>query len=229
MKITAFLCVFVSNLTFAAISIPINNFSFETGGFEMDFFSNTPGVIPAEWSSIPGSPPTGSHFGYLNPDGASYSGTTGGSATVGTMAGGNVFYFGSAGNGEGIQQALGIPFSSNTDYNVMISVGTRILANMNDLKVVLIAGSTTILSQVLANPSSAGNFVDQSVTYTAQAGNNGLDGETLTLQLIEFDAGGEEVDIDNVRLTAQAVPEPAVFAAWSGLCALALVFRYRRR
>ena len=204
-----------------AATLTIANFDFETGGLTVDGgFSNGAGaVIPTGWQAVPGSAPAGGFYGYFNPvndSGGYISGVSGTPGVTGTMAGPNVFYFGSAVNGQGIQQTLSSNFSLSTDYTLTVARGTRNSNFNNSLRMQLFAGSTLLTSRDVApEPSgSRGTFLDYSTTYTASAANNtanaGLVGQSLIIRFLEIDNPGNpqaEVDIDNVRLNA--VPEPS--------------------
>ena len=199
-----------------AVTISIVNGDFETGGLADNSNSAFPGVIPTGWSAVPGAGPGGSFFGYYNPinDAGGYvSGVSGSPGVTGTMAGPNVFYFGSATNGQGIQQALTATFLANTDYTLTVARGTRNGDYNNTLRMMLLAGSTVLTTRDVApEPAgSRGTFLDYSTTYTYSAANAGLVGQALTIRFLEIDNAvglkGGEVDIDNVRLSG--VPEPS--------------------
>ena len=233
-------------LTFAASSwaatISISNHDFETGGISDNSNSAFPGVIPTGWSAVPGAAPAGSFYGYYNPanDPGGYpSGVTGSPGTIGTMSGPNVFYFGSATSGQGIQQTLAATFAISTDYTLTVARGTRNSTFNNTLRMQLLAG-TTLLTSFDVSPEpvgSRGTFLDYSTSYTASLANNttygGLVGQSLIVRFLEIDNPGNpqaEVDIDNVRLSATAgVPEPSsaslLMAGIGGLVAL----RWRRK
>ena len=218
-----------------AVTISIVNGDFETGGLADNSNSAFPGVIPTGWSAVPGAGPGGSFFGYYNPindPGGYVSGVSGSPGATGTMAGPNVFYFGSATNGQGIQQALTATFLANTDYTLTVARGTRNGDYNNTLRMMLLAGSTVLTTRDVApEPAgSRGTFLDYSTTYTYSAANAGLVGQALTSRFLEIDNAvglkGGEVDIDNVRLSG--VPEPSA-ASLIILSAGALLALKRRR
>ena len=198
-----------------AVTISIVNGDFETGGLIDNRNSAFPGVIPTGWSAVPGAGPSGDFYGYYNPinDAGGYvSGVSGSPGITGTMAGPNVFYFGSSVSGQGIQQTLTATFLANTDYTLTVARGTRNGIYNNTLRMMLLAGSTVLTSRDVApEPAgSRGTFLDYSTTYTYSAGNAGLVGQALTIRFLEIDNPGNpqaEVDIDNVRLSG--VPEPS--------------------
>ena len=198
-----------------AVTISIVNGDFETGGLIDNRNSAFPGVIPTGWSAVPGAGPSGDFYGYYNPinDAGGYvSGVSGSPGITGTMAGPNVFYFGSSVSGQGIQQTLTATFLANTDYTLTVARGTRNGIYNNTLRMMLLAGSTVLTSRDVApEPAgSRGTFLDYSTTYTYSAANAGLVGQALTIRFLEIDNPGNpqaEVDIDNVRLSG--VPEPS--------------------
>lgn len=218
-----------------AATIVINNHDFETGGLADNSNSAFPGVIPTGWSAVPGAGPSGSFFGYYNPinDAGGYvSGVSGSPGITGTMAGPNVFYFGSSTSGQGIQQTLSATFLANTDYTLTVARGTRNSNFNNTLRMSLLAGSTVLTTRDVApEPSgSRGTFLDYFTTYTYSAADAGLVGQALIVRFQEIDNPGNpqfEVDIDNVRLSG--VPEPSsaslLIAGAVGLVAL----RQRRK
>jgi hypothetical protein len=210
-------------------SITVSNYNFETGGFGSDEFSAFPGVIPTGWSAVNGSI-SGNYFGYLNPDNGGYPGTTG-NGVIGTMSGPNMFYFGSATNGQGIFQVLSTTFSTNTDYALTVASGARSGGFMASLEMHLYAGSTLLANQIVKN-TNLGTVQDFTLNYTANSSNNYLAGQGLKIQFLERDFGvnDAEVDIDNIRVTStvSAIPEPSSYALF-GLGALALLVAYRRK
>lgn len=215
-----------------AATLTIANYDFETGGVGDGSFS--PGVIPTGWVAMPGAAPGGSFFGYFNPvnDAGGYvSGVSGTPGVTGTMAGPNVFYFGSSSSGQGIQQTLAATFAANTDYTLTVARGTRNSNFNNTLRMSLLAGSTVLTTRDVApEPSgSRGTFLDYFTTYTYSAADAGLVGQALIVRFQEIDNPGNpqfEVDIDNVRLSA--VPEPDS-AALLGLAGVTLFLCRRQK
>jgi hypothetical protein len=215
-----------STLAASAYPIAIVNADFETGGFAVDAFSNNPGVIPAGWSAV--GPISGAFYGYYNPDSSAYEGTNGpGVAT--NMSGPNVFYFGSAVTGQGIQQTLGETFAADTAYSLVVALGSR-----NDstdftasLDVVILAGATPIASATFRNNAFDGTFADYSLDYAYNPAHFGLIGQPLTIRFLENNTvSAGELDIDNIRMTA--IPEPASAALLLGLGVLGFGLARRR-
>ncbi|NBT24106.1 LamG domain-containing protein, partial [bacterium] len=183
----------------ALASLTVVNSDFETGGFIDDRYSSSPGVIPAGWQAVPGAAPSGNFYGYYNPinDAGGYtSGVSGTPGVTGTMLGPNVFYFGSATTGQGIQQTLSSTFSLSTDYTLTVARGTRNGTYNNTLRMQLFAGSTLLTSRDVApEPAgSRGTFLDYSTTYVASVANNsanaGLVGQPLIIRFLEIDNPG---------------------------------------
>ncbi len=217
-----------------ATSLTIVNSDFETSGFLFDLHDHDPGFVPIGWTAVNGFI-TGTHFGYFNPANDTYLSTTGGSAVAANMSGPNVFYFGSAVTGQGIQQTLVDTFAANTDYSLTFALGSRVgsTAFTAELDVRLLAGSTVIATDTFRNTAFNGTFADFSLNYTATAGDSALAGQALTIQFLENESVfSGEVDIDNIRMSstpsASAVPEPSTYAAIFGVLALGAA-AYRRR
>jgi hypothetical protein len=211
-----------------AATLSIDNHDFETGGFSSDDFTSFPGEIPTGWSSSTGL--TGNFYGYYNPDDAGYIGTDG-SGTAGTMAGPNVFYFGSAVTGEGIYQVLSDTFEADTDYDLTVALGARDggLAFTASLTMNLYAGSTLLATSTVRNTASDGSFSDFTLNYTYNGADAGLVGQNLKIEFLEDDSiATGEVDIDNVRLTSNITSVPEASTSLMALGGAAVLLRRRR-
>jgi hypothetical protein len=146
------------------------------------------------------------------------------------MSGPNAFYFGSAANGEGIEQTLSTAFAIDGVYSLSVSVGERKGGNMASVRMDLLAG-TSVLASITLHNSTPDSFADFSVGYNASGHPEvwGLAGEPLGVRFLEIDNRGPtgvELDIDNVRLLVP-VPEPSAYAmvVGSGLA----IFSLRRK
>lgn len=197
-------------------NILINNFDFETGGVPDGFFSNNPPVVPTGWSLTPGGPVGGVFYGYFNPLNDAFPGTTGLPGVTGTMSGPNVFYFGDLESGFGLTQTLGTDFAAETNYDLTVAWGIRLQPEFaKDLRMTLSVEGTVLADRTfLATdyiPTYVGTFFDVTLPYNWNASHASLVGNPLTITFYEVGGGGE-VDIDNVRMTSTAVPEPSTYA-----------------
>lgn len=230
MKSLLLLAVLLFAGTTSRATIVINNFDFETGGLSDGFYSAFPGVAPIGWSITPSGSPTGSFYGYLNPLNDAYPGTTGLPGVVGTMVGPNVFYFGDLEHGFGLGQTLAESFTANTSYNLTVAWGIRVDAQFAaDLRMTLSAGGNLLAQQTFLASSylaNAGTFFDVTLPYTWNPADAALVGTPLSIAFFE-EGSGFEVDIDNVRLTATAVPEPGTWL--TGLLLVGGSFWWHRR
>lgn len=188
----------------------VTNFSFESPA--TSFY--TPGAITGWTLSNP------ANQGVFRPShdpGLYYTGT-------GTTDGLQTAYL----NGGSISQILSETLVANVLYMLQVDVGDRKDTAFPGYHVQLLAGST-----ILANGSSLtpnDGFLTSTVLYTATAADPHL-GEALQIRLI---SNGQQVNFDNVRLTAipldvAGVPEPATGIIWMlGLIGTAC-WRTRRR
>jgi len=209
----------------AVTSLFIANHDFETGGLADNKFSisYSQPVVPVGWTgyNLDSSPPV--YFGYFNPNYFYYTGTAGSPGTVGTMDGPNMFYFGSAVAGQGIEQQLADPFDPYSIYTLTVALGARIDGYMTSMTMQILAGDTLVASTDVFN-STLDSVSDFSLVYTPNSSFNSLAGQNLKIRFLESQIeGGDgfEVDMDNVRLTASAptsVPEPSA-ALLTGLAA----------
>ncbi len=144
----------------------------------------------------------------------------------------------------GLTQALGDTLQANTQYTLQIDVGNIASGTSFDLRgfpgyrIDLLAGTTILASDdnTLAGSIAEGAFALSTVTYISGASSAHL-GEVLSIRMVslnvtdpnpDFADAELEVNFDNVRLDAVAVPEPAAAALISlGLVSL-LVLRRRR-
>jgi hypothetical protein len=224
-------------LLFAGINsratIVINNFDFETGGLPDGAFSNNPAAVPTGWTLTPVGTPAGAFYGYFNPENPSYPGTTGLPGVVGTMSGPNVFYFGDLERGYGLAQTLSENFTANTDYNLTVAWGIRVDSQFAaDLRMTLSAGGNLLAEQtfLVSNYAGtyAGTFFDVSLAYTWNPAHTAYLGTPLTIAFFE-EGSGFELDIDNVRMSAAAVPELGTWATGLLLAGGAAWWHRRRR
>ena len=151
---------------------------------------------------------SGSRYAFLNV-------VTGTPATItsgdlGTIVGGGTYT---------LTVAVGnIAGDSGQDYRGLGTVSLNLLANG------VVASSTSVSDSQVTD----GAFLDFSTTLTA-AESEALAGQTLSIQLEAFEGPHfTQPGFDNVRLTAEDVPEPSTWATMLGGLGL-LVFAMRRR
>ncbi len=130
----------------------------------------------------------------------------------------------------------------STTYDLTVSVGENVQTGGYDLSgnftVSLLANGVAIATSPvqLGVDLTKGAFTDISTSFTSPA-SGGVDGQNLTIQLysvadgrgnIPPELGGEQSLFDNVRLSANPVPEPSTVVL-GGLGVATLLIAARRR
>jgi hypothetical protein len=193
-------------VTASPVPITVNNFSFETPDL-VDGGANA--VVPS-WTPI-GAP------GTFDPQDPQFAGTTLDNAnTSGTLPDGGQIaiittYFNGALSG-GFTQSVGT-VAANTIYTLTVGIGTRADLQSGAWTIALLAGTTVLASDSANSGPAGGTFVD----HTALAGPLTLSdpsvGQSLIIRVTGANAPGNAATaqdaFDDVRLTAEAVPEPA--------------------
>ncbi|MFZ4682775.1 MAG: hypothetical protein ACOYMS_09750 [Terrimicrobiaceae bacterium] len=212
-----------------ATPLTVANHSFETPLVSSGTFIASDSSAPTGWS-IYGSLQSGFRFfGALNPTGTTlYSGGAPDGSNVGV-----VFLFTPESVEGGLQQTLGDTLQLSTQYTLTVDVGN--IANDSTpphnsfnftgfpgYRVELLAGGTVIASDNNTLAPSEGSFLTSEVTFTTGT-SHALAGQALGLRLINLNGSGIEVNFDNVRLDASAVPEPSSL----GLILVGLFVAYR--
>ena len=235
------------------MAIPVANHSFEAdlapdGGF--------PVVIPASWSLYdPGLivDQATNAVGVLNPTGTDFF-TNPNAVPDGRNAA--LIYLEqeagttAVGDPVGLFQSLGTLLQAHTRYTLSVDVGNIAsgtglgaysgfgfadLSSFPGYRLELLAGGAVIAFDHNSQTIAEGQF--GTATVLAQIGAEHAQlGQALGIRLINLNATGNlnergrEVDFDQVRLIAAAVPEPATYALWlGGISLLAFWGRNRRR
>lgn len=216
MKKTLIIVILAASVAQPLASIIVVNHDFETGGLADGQFTNQPPAVPAGWSVTPGGPLGGVFYGHLNPLDNAYPGTTGLPGVTGSMTGPNVFYFGDLERGYGLSQILTTNFASHTNYDLIVGWGIRLQPEFAaDLRMTLSVEETVLADRTFLaddyQSAHTGTFFDATLSYIWDATHAGLVGKPLTITFYE-EGSGLELDIDNVRMTSHAVPEPSSLA-----------------
>ncbi|TWU02037.1 PEP-CTERM sorting domain-containing protein [Neorhodopirellula pilleata] len=157
-------------------------------------------------------------------------------------------FFGSGGQGEyGLQQTLTETLQANTSYSLQVDIGNIAsgtaqngqffnLDGFSGYRVDLLAGGVLLAqdNNSLFGAIAEGQFGTSVVNFNTGTSHAQL-GETLQIRLVNlnqvdpsFPLADLEVDFDNVRLNASAVPEPSSIAVLGCLvCGWALRRRHR--
>ncbi len=146
----------------------------------------------------------------------------------------------------GLLQTLDATLQANTTYSLQVDIGNIASGTAVDntffnldgfpgYRVDLLAGDTVVASDnnTLSGTIAEGEFGLSVVQFTTGASHASLIDQPLTIRLVNlnvidpaFPTADLEVDFDNVRFTATAIPEPA---AWSWLALIAGGFAFLRR
>lgn len=217
----------------------------QNAGFETLFISdntfNVSSPGPADWSAYGTINHNNRSIGVVNPTGSLlYPGGAPEGRNVGV-----VFLMDNAGNQSqfagiesGLVQTLAATLQINTRYTLTVEVGnmandpspsnTFVFTGFPGYRVDLLVGGQVIASDNNSLLPSEGTFLTSQFSLSIGA-SHVLAGQSLGIRLVNLNAApGIEVNFDNVRLDATAIPEPATFASLFGAATLALaVFRRR--
>ncbi len=219
-----------------AVSIPITNAGFENPVTPPDSFITN--AAPSGWTTFGAINFSNRVVGVLNPTASVlYAEPAPEGANVGVV----FLLDGSGASPAGLQQTLGSTLQTNTVYTLRVEVGN--IANdaraphnafqfngFPGYRVDLLAGGMVLASDQNILAPAEGRFLGSVVTASIGA-SHALAGQALGIRLVNLDgADGIEVNFDNVRLDATAIPEPATGAALAaGLAMLACATRRRER
>ena len=137
-----------------------------------------------------------------------------------------------------ISQLTAATFTTGATYTLTIDVGNPagVTTNVNGFQFGFRNAANTgfitgtgqqFINSTTINSIADGTFQAFSVAYTAVVGDNG---NSIRIGMTDFTGGGSATyRMDNVRLSASAIPEPSTFSALAGLGVLSLAVTRRRR
>ncbi len=216
-----------------AAPIHIENHSFESPITADGTFITSDSSAPEGWSIFGPTDPA-RHFGVLNPNSTTlYSDSVPDGFNVGV-----VFLMDSSGEG-GLQQVLSSTLQLNTTYTLTVEVGN--IANdpnpphnafdfdgFPGYRIELLAGAAVIAFDDDTLTIAEGAFETSSILFsTGEVHANA--GQALSIRLINLNGPGIEVNFDNVRLDAVAVPEPATWGLLLGASTVIMALTHRRK
>lgn len=218
----------------------------QNAGFEALFLAdntfNVSAPGPSGWSAYGTINHNNRSIGAVNPTGSTLHP---GGAPEGRNVG-VVFLMDNAGNQSqfagiesGLVQTLAATLQTNTSYTLTVEVGNMApdtspnnpfaFAGFPGYRVDLLAGGQVIASDNNALLPAEGTFLTSQFSLSVGASHL-LAGQSLGIRLVNLNAApGIEVNFDNVRLDAIAIPEPAAVASLFGTATLALAVLRRRR
>ncbi|MBC8041385.1 MAG: PEP-CTERM sorting domain-containing protein [Opitutaceae bacterium] len=221
--------------------LTVQNAGFETL-FLADNTFNVASPGPAGWSAYGTINHNNRSIGAVNPTGSLlYPGGAPQGRNVGV-----VFLLDNASNQSqfagiesGLVQTLSATLQTNTHYTLTVEVGNMandpattnafVFTGFPGYRVDLLAGGQVIASDNNSLLPSEGTFLTSQFSLSIGA-SHVLAGQTLGIRLVNLNAGpGIEVNFDNVRLDATAIPEPATVASLFGTGTLALALLRRNR
>ena len=210
LSIMSYMMIMNSN----AASVAINNSSFENPTTAAGTFTGGQASGPAGWTVYnSGATNNMRFFGVWNPatTNSFVSGAPDG-ANVGVVFLENTTNIAEA----GLQQSLADTLQLSTQYTLTVDVG-----NFSDVdggsfdftgfpgyRVELFAGSTLLASDINTLSPGEGIFETSVVSFSTGSSHANA-GEALAIRLVNLNGAGTEVNFDDVRLDATAVPEPS--------------------
>jgi len=217
-----------------AALVLINNPSFETPVTANATFSGAQASAPSGWT-VYNSGATNSmrFFGVWNPSTTNsfLSGAPHG-ANVGVVFLQNTTNLAEA----GLRQVLTSNLQLSTQYTLTVEVG-----NFSDFdsgpfnftgfpgyRIDLFAGSTLLASDNNTLSPAEGIFATSSISFTSGVSHANA-GQALSIRLVNLNGSGIEVNFDNVRLDAVAIPEPSSTALLAGAVVTIFVCMRRRK
>lgn len=225
-----------------AALLAIQNAGFETL-FLADNTFNVAAPGPAGWSAYGSINHNNRSIGAVNPTGSTlYPGGAPEGRNVGV-----VFLMDNASNQSqfagiesGLVQTLAATLQTNTRYTLTVEVGNMandstttnsafVFTGFPGYRVDLLAGGQVIASDNNSLLPAEGTFLTSQFSLSVGA-SHALAGQALGIRLVNLNAApGIEVNFDDVRLDATAIPEPAAAASLLGAATLAPALLRRRR
>ena len=126
--------------------------------------------------------------------------------------------------------SLGL-IQASTTYKLTVALGSRsdaVSFTTGVYTIDVLANGVSVAENTLSGSTiPVGTFTDLSATFTSPV-SGGVDGESLTIMITAMaNSGSDQGIFDNVRLTADAVPEPGTTALLLGGGAVALLLGRR--
>ena len=222
-SISALLCVICFAVSLAmGRPIAIVNFSFENP----DVADGTSGSLAPGWTN------TGPGGLVRDPSSAQYANATGNLTPLpGSADGFQHLSFHVLGapqvNTTGIShQETSEIITANTIYLLTVAIGSPLDGNPGIPSIQLTGNGNSLATVFLSTPS--GTFTNHSLTFEVLPGNPYI-GQVLGIDLqmtaLPQPAVPFNIDFDNVRLEATAIPEPTIMAALMLCCGLILMRR----
>lgn len=215
-----------------AAPITVLNPSFESPATAPATFTGTMTTGPSNWTVYnTGATDNTRYFGVWNPaTTVSYVNGAPDGANVGVVFLDNVTNLAEA----GLQQVLAATLQLSTHYTLTVEVGNFSpgdpapwdFTGFPGYRVDLLAGSTLLASDNNTLAPGEGIFLTSTVSFTTGASHADA-GQALRIRLVNLNGPGVEVNFDNVRLDAAAVPEPST-ALLGGIGAACMLLRRRR-
>ena len=182
---------------------------------------------------------SGSTFGTQNPTSSLFTGATG-NALPGTATGDNDGYLNTAANTNpfAVQSdlvlvsngGLSATIADNTTYTLTVAIGKRSDYPNSNAKIEILSNlASATATTILAADQPVGTFSDFTATFTTAPSGDPRVGTNLRVQITATspDGGLSQLNFDNVRLDAAAVPEPAAMSLL-GFGGISLLARRRR-
>ena len=223
-----------------AASLLIQNHSFEAPVTGNGTFIASDSSAPSGWS-IYGPTAVGFRFfGVLNPSGTTlYDHPIPNYDENANKNVGVVFLYTPGVAEGGLEQTLSATLELNTEYTLTVEAG-NIANDVNEphnafnfsgfpgYRIELLAGGTVLGTGNNTLSIAEGTFGTSTVVFSTGISHPNA-GQALGIRLINLNGSGIEVNFDNVRLEAVAVPEPSTWNLVLGATLLTMALAKRRK